>query len=160
MCHQQMAEQGSQHDVKTIANSMNRKVLVAKAARKFKVTTEGWLYLAVIIDLYSPSVTGWPMSIPMINSLVCDALQMLVWRRGMPKGALVRSDRGSQYCSHAYRDVIHQYGLVQRMSHKGSQTTGSIIPMSTVGRLGTIPGSITSIMVPDIMLPLLTANHL
>jgi transposase InsO family protein len=151
-----LAEQGSRHDVKTIAKSMNRQQLVAKAARKFKVTTdsrhdlpiapnllernftadkpnqkwagditylmtsEGWLYLAVIIDLHSRAVIGWSMSTRMTSGLVCDALNMALWRRGKPKGVLIHSDRGSQYCSHAYRDVIKQHELNQSMSRKGN----------------------------------------
>ncbi len=67
-------------------------------------TSEGWLYLAVIIDLYSRSVVGWSMSNRMTATLVCDALAL--FRRGFPEGIIVHSDRGSQYCSNDYRDLI------------------------------------------------------
>ncbi|MGP9497074.1 IS3 family transposase [Pseudoalteromonas sp. SCSIO 43095] len=152
----ELAEQGNKHDVKTINRSMGRQGLVAKAARKFKSTTdskhnlpvapnlleqnftadkpnqkwagditylmtsEGWLYLAVIIDLYSRSVIGWSMSTRMTSSLVCDALQMAIWRRGRPKDVIVHSDRGSQYASHAYRDLLSEHHLMQSMSRKGN----------------------------------------
>jgi len=135
-----LAEGGNKPDVKTIRNSMVRQGLVAKAARKFKVqdfnatgpnqkwvgditylmTSEGWLYLAVIIDLYSRTVIGWSMSNRMTADLVCDALKMALFRRGRPKKVIVHSDRGSQYCSHDYRDLITKHQLVQSMSRKGN----------------------------------------
>jgi len=151
-----LAEHGKKPDIKTILNSMERQGLVAKAARKFKVTTdskhslpvapnlleqdfsatgpnqkwvgditylmtsEGWLYLAVIIDLYSRAVIGWSMSNRMTADLVCSALNMALFRRGFPKSVIVHSDRGSQYCSHDYRDLIKKHQLVQSMSRKGN----------------------------------------
>jgi len=149
-----LAEDGKHADLKTIMNSMTRQKLVAKAARKFKTTTdsnhplpvapnlleqnfdatgpnqkwagditylmtsEGWLYLAVIIDLYSRVVIGWSMSNRMTAQLACDALTMALFRRGTPKNVIVHSDRGSQYCSHAYRDLIEKHQLIQSMSRK------------------------------------------
>lgn len=68
-------------------------------------TREGWLYLAVVIDLYSRAVVGWSMNERMNASLVTDSLTMAMFRRGMPKGVIIHSDRGSQYCSYAYRDL-------------------------------------------------------
>ena len=151
-----LAENGDHADLKTILNSMKRQGLKAKAARKFKVTTdsnhqlpvapnlleqnfsadapnqkwvgditylltnEGWLYLAVIIDLYSRAVIGWSMSNRMTADLVCSALNMALFRRGFPKSVIVHSDRGSQYCSHDYRDLIKKHQLVQSMSRKGN----------------------------------------
>lgn len=64
---------------------------------------EGWLYLAVIIELYSRSVTGWSMATQRKASLVGDALKIVLFRRGFPKDVMVDSDRGSQYGSHTYR---------------------------------------------------------
>ena len=83
-------------------------------------TSEGWLYLAVIIDLYSRSVIGWSMASHMKSSLVCDALIMALFRRGFPKDVIVHSDRGSQYCSHAYRELLDDNQLRQSMSRKGN----------------------------------------
>ena len=83
-------------------------------------TSEGWLYLAVIIDLYSRSVVGWSMSNRMTATLVCDALKMALFRRGFPEGIIVHSDRGSQYCSNDYRDLIKKHRLTQSMSRKGN----------------------------------------
>ena len=74
-------------------------------------TDEGWLYLATVIDLYSRRVIGWAMSERMTADLVCDALMMALWRRGMPQGVIMHSDRGSQYCSAAYQKLIKRHGL-------------------------------------------------
>ena len=83
-------------------------------------TDEGWLYLAVIIDLFSRQVIGWAMSERMTTDLVCDALQMAVFKRKRPKSVIVHSDRGSQYCSHAYRELLQQHQLRGSMSAKGN----------------------------------------
>ena len=83
-------------------------------------TVEGWLYLAVIIDLHSRAVIGWSMNKRMKASLVCDALAMALRHRNYPKKVIVHSDRGSQYCSKRYRKLIKQYGLIGSMSRKGN----------------------------------------
>ncbi|WP_224055373.1 IS3 family transposase [Vibrio penaeicida] len=86
----------------------------------YLATSEGWLYLAVIIDLYSRQVIGWSMDTRMTATLVCDALSMALFRRGFPEHVTVHSDRGSQYCSKDYRDIISAYNLKQSMSRKGN----------------------------------------
>ena len=83
-------------------------------------TEEGWLYLAVIIDLFSRLVVGWAMAERMTAGLVCEALQMALWRRGMPKGVILHSDRGSQYCSGAYQNFMTKHQSVCSMSGKGN----------------------------------------
>lgn len=146
---------GIQINRKTVAESMKRQGLRAKAARKFKATTnskhnlpvydnllkqdfsattpnqkyvqdityldtgEGWVYLAVVIDLYSRFVVGWSMNERMNASLVTDALAMALQRRGNPTGVIVHSDRGSQYCSNVYRRLIKDHKLKGSMSKKG-----------------------------------------
>lgn len=60
------------------------------------------------------------MSTRMTADLVCDALSMALWRRGFLKGVIIHSDRGSQYCSKAYREIIDKYQLKQSMSRKGN----------------------------------------
>ena len=60
------------------------------------------------------------MSTRMTADLVCDALSMALWRRGFPRGVIVHSDRGSQYCSKAYREIIDKHQLKQSMSRKGN----------------------------------------
>jgi putative transposase len=82
-------------------------------------TDEGWLYLAVVIDLWSRAVIGWSMSSRMTARLVCDALQMALWRRKRPKGVIAHSDRGGQYCSADYQALLKQHDLRGSMSAKG-----------------------------------------
>lgn len=84
------------------------------------MTSEGWLYLAVIIDLHSRKVIGWSMSTKMTAELVCNALEVALWRRNFPQRVIVHSDRGSQYCSHLYRNLIQTHALRQSMSRKGN----------------------------------------
>ena len=83
-------------------------------------TAEGWLYLAVVIDLYSRRVVGWSMGDRMPASLVCDALRMALFNRRMPRGVIVHTDRGSQYCSHEHRALLDEHGLIASMSAKGN----------------------------------------
>jgi putative transposase len=82
-------------------------------------TDEGWLYLAVVLDLYSRRVIGWAIAERMTATLVCDALIMALWHRKMPTGVIVHSDRGSQYCSAAYQKLFRKYRLTCSMSKKG-----------------------------------------
>lgn len=82
-------------------------------------TNEGWLYLAVVMDLYSRMVVGWALSDRMTSVLVIDALQMALWRRKRPRGVIVHSDRGSQYCSHDYQKLLAEHGLICSMSKRG-----------------------------------------
>ena len=82
-------------------------------------TQEGWLYLAVVIDLYSRKVVGWSMGSRMKAQLVCDALRMAIWQRRPGAGLVVHSDRGSQYASKDYRRLLKAHGFVGSMSRKG-----------------------------------------
>ena len=82
-------------------------------------TQEGWLYLAVIIDLYSRKVVGWSMGSRMKAQLVCDALRMAIWQRRPGAGLVVHSDRGSQYASKDYRRLLKAHGFIGSMSRKG-----------------------------------------
>ncbi len=83
-------------------------------------TTEGWLYLAIVVDLYSRLVVGWAMNERMATPLICDALQMALWQRKRPQGVIVHSDRGSQYCSHDYQALLKKHKLICSMSAKGN----------------------------------------
>ena len=71
------------------------------------------------MDLYSSKVVGWAMSERMTKKLVIDALQMAIWGRKPPRGLIVHSDRGSQYCSHEYQKILNLHGLVCSMSKRG-----------------------------------------
>ncbi len=82
-------------------------------------TSEGWLYLAVVIDLYSRKVVGWSMGSRMKAKLVCDALTMALWQRQPKADLIVHSDQGVQYASDEYRRLLTSHGLVGSMSKKG-----------------------------------------
>jgi putative transposase len=83
-------------------------------------TGEGWLYLAVILDLYSRFVVGWAMSERITRDLALNALDMALVRRCPPPGLLHHSDRGSQYASGDYQQVLTAAGLVGSMSRRGN----------------------------------------
>jgi transposase InsO family protein len=83
-------------------------------------TQEGWVYLAVVIDLYSRRVVGWAMDRRMKKALVIRALMMAVNLRQPPPGLIHHSDRGSQYASHAYQKLLRQHGMIPSMSRKGN----------------------------------------
>ncbi|MFQ5935117.1 MAG: IS3 family transposase [Acidiferrobacterales bacterium] len=83
-------------------------------------TGEGWLYLAVVLDLFSRAVVGWAMAPRMTAQLVRDALTMALWRRGRVAGLLLHSDRGCQYASDDYQQLLWANGIVCSMSRKGN----------------------------------------
>ena len=83
-------------------------------------TQEGWLYLAVVIDLFSRKVVGWSMGSRMKAQLVCDALNMAIWQRKPKAGLIVHSDRGSQYASKVYRGLLKRHKLIGSMSRLGN----------------------------------------
>jgi len=83
-------------------------------------TQQGWVYLAVVIDLYSRRVVGWAMDRRMQKALVIRALLMAINLRQPPPGLLHHSDRGSQYASHAYQALLKQHGVICSMSRKGN----------------------------------------
>jgi putative transposase len=82
-------------------------------------TGEGWLYVAAVIDLFSRRVVGWSMSATMTAELVADALVMAVWRRGKPNALLHHSDRGNQYSSQHFQQLMAESGIVCSMSRSG-----------------------------------------
>ncbi|PNK82477.1 IS3 family transposase [Serratia odorifera] len=150
-----LADELPEYNIKTIAASLRRQGLRAKASRRFSPvsyrehglpisenllkqdfyasgpnqkwvgditylrTGEGWLYLAVVIDLWSRSVIGWSMSARMTAQLACDALQMALWRRKRPENVIVHTDRGGQYCSTDYQSLLKRHNLQGSMSAKG-----------------------------------------
>lgn len=82
-------------------------------------TAEGWLYVAVVLDLYSRRVVGWSMQASMTSQLVADALMMAVWRRGQPVALLHHSDQGSQYTSEHFQQLLKEQGIACSMSRAG-----------------------------------------
>jgi len=83
-------------------------------------TAEGWLYAAVVIDLFSRRVVGWSMSATMTAQLVTDALIMAIWRRGKPDALLHHSDQGSQYTSEQFQRLMTDHGVTCSMSRAGN----------------------------------------
>jgi putative transposase len=82
-------------------------------------TGEGWLYFAVVLDLFSRRIVGWSMSDQMTAQLVTDALLMALWRRGKPRELLHHSDQGSQYTSEQFQLLLADQGIVCSMSRSG-----------------------------------------
>ncbi|EBK0308711.1 IS3 family transposase [Salmonella enterica] len=151
----ELRAQGVVYNIKTVAASLRRQGLRAKASRRFSPvsyrehglpvsenllkqdfyasgpnqkwvgditslrTGEGWLYLAVVIDLWSRSAIGWSMSSRMTAQLACDALQMALWQRKRPENVIMHTDSGSQYCSTDYQSVLKRHNLRGSMSAKG-----------------------------------------
>ena len=82
-------------------------------------TAEGWLYVAVVLDLYSRKIVGWSMQSAMTSQLVADALMMAVWRRGKPSELMHHSDQGSQYTSEHFQHLLSEQGITCSMSRAG-----------------------------------------
>ena len=83
-------------------------------------TAEGWLYLAIVVDLFSRRIVGWAMSDRMKRSLALSALQRAITLRRPPPGLIHHSDRGSQYCSDDYRRLVAASGFIASMSGRGN----------------------------------------
>lgn len=116
----------SNHKKPLFENVLNRQFTAKHADQAYVSdityinTSEGWLYLAVVIDLFSRKVVGWSMSSRMTTNIVCDALKMALWQRKPNRGLIVHSDRGSQYASHEYIKLLRIFGCVGSMSRKGN----------------------------------------
>ena len=83
-------------------------------------TAEGWLFVAVVLDLYSRRVVGWSMQSTMTAQLVMDALLMAILRRGRPEAVLHHSDQGSQYTSEDFQRLLESHGITCSMSRRGN----------------------------------------
>ncbi|MCB9858796.1 MAG: IS3 family transposase [Phycisphaerales bacterium] len=90
-------------------------------------TEKGWLYLATTLDLYSRRIVGWSMCERMTSDLVIDALAMAIEQRRPPSGLMHHSDRGSQYASHAFRNMLAAHGMICSMSRKGEVYDNAVI---------------------------------
>jgi putative transposase len=95
-------------DQQFVAAQLNRKWV---ADFTYIWTAEGWLYVAVVLDLFSRRVVGWSMSATMTAELVTNALMMAVWRHGRPRELLHHSDHGSQYTSEQCQRLISEHGI-------------------------------------------------
>ena len=116
----------SRHALPLTPNRLNRQFTV-KAPNQAWVTDityiptdEGWLYLAGLKDLFSGELVGYAMSNRMTTPLVMQALFRAVAAKRPEKGLLHHSDRGSQYCAHAYQKLLRQFGMQASMSRKGN----------------------------------------
>ncbi|MGP5481177.1 IS3 family transposase [Pseudomonas helleri] len=83
-------------------------------------TYEGWLYLAVVLDLFSRQIIGWSMKSQMTSDVAIDALLMAVWRRKPKQEVMIHSDQGSQYSSSDWRSFLKANNLVASMSRRGN----------------------------------------
>jgi transposase InsO family protein len=116
----------SKHGLPVAENVLNRDFAPTEKNRVWTTdityiwTLQGWVYLAVVIDLYSRRVVGWHVDRRMETALVSRALMMAINLRNPPEGLLHHSDRGSQYASHAYQALLRQHGMECSMSRKGN----------------------------------------
>ncbi len=90
-------------------------------------THEGWLYVAVVLDLFSRRVVGWSMQATMTAQLVTDALLMALWRRGPTSAILHHSDQGSQYTSEPFQRLLAEHGIDCSMSRAGNVWDNSVL---------------------------------
>ncbi len=123
----------SNHNYPIAPNLLNRQFEVERfdtvwcADITYLWTIQGWLYLAVVLDLYSRKIVGWAMSNRLTDPLVKEALSMAYWRRKPEKGLIHHSDRGSQYASNQYQKSLAQYGMVCSMSRKGDCWDNAVV---------------------------------
>ena len=116
----------SQHSLDVAANLLDGDFLAEAPNQKWAGdityiwTAEGWLYLAVVIDLFSRRVVGWAVSDRMKKDLAIRALEMAIHLRRPPKGCIFHSDRGSQYCSYDFQKKLQAHKLVPSMSGKAN----------------------------------------
>jgi len=120
------ATTNSKHDHPVAKNILNRN-FAPEAVNKvwagditYIWTKEGWLYLAVILDLFSRQVVGWSMSERMTKGLAINGLSMAITKRRPPKGLIHHTDRGSQYACSSYRKILKLIGAICSMSRKGN----------------------------------------
>ncbi len=116
----------SGHKLPVAANTLNREFRVEQPNRvwagdiTYVWTNEGWLYLAVVLDLFSRQVIGWAMGQRLTVDLAKEALTMALWRRKPSAGLLHHSDRGSQYAATGYQQILGEHGIECSMSRKGN----------------------------------------
>jgi putative transposase len=116
----------SKHKLPLAPNRLKRQFTVDKPNSvwvgdiTYLQTNQGWLYLAVMLDLYSRQVVGWQISDRIDQTLVNDALLAALANRGYPKGVMVHTDRGSQYCAKSFIKIMRKYKAIRSMSRKGN----------------------------------------
>ncbi len=116
----------SKHNLPVAPNLLNREFEVGEPDKVYVSdityiwTHEGWLYLAVVLDLFSRQVVGWSLSNRISRKLVINALRMAIWRRQPLPGLILHSDRGSQYCSIEFQKMLNAHRMISSMSRKGN----------------------------------------
>jgi putative transposase len=116
----------SKHKLPIAPNRLKRQFTVDKPNKvwvgdiTYLQTNQGWLYLAVMIDLYSRQVVGWQVSDRIDQKLVNDALLAALVNRGRPKKVMIHTDRGSQYCAKTFIKIIRKHQLIRSMSRKAN----------------------------------------
>ncbi len=123
----------SNHRLPVPENVLDREFTASKPNEKWVMdlthvpTREGWLFLALVVDLFSRQIVGWAMGATMTSRLVVDALAMAVSRRGPVAGVIAHSDRGSQYASNHDQSALRWYELVGSMSGVGQCWDNAVI---------------------------------
>lgn len=120
------ATTNSKHNLPVAENLLNQNFVAEKPNTiwvsdiTYIATLEGWLYLVVILDLYSRQVVGWAMSNRLTSDFAVKALYQAIGRRRPASGCILHSDRGVQYASADFRNELKAYGFIQSMSRKGN----------------------------------------
>lgn len=123
----------SAHQHPVAPNTLNRQFAVAAPNRvwagdiTYVWTAEGWLYLAVVLDLYSRRVIAWGMGSRLTQELATDALTMALGHRQPAAGLLHHTDRGSQYAATAYRELLAGHGLTASMSRRANCWDNAVV---------------------------------
>ena len=116
----------SNHQLPVAPNRLNQHFEVEKPDRIWTAdityiwTGQGWLYLAIVLDLFSRRIVGWSMAPSLERTLVINALEMAIAARNPAEGLIHHSDRGSQYASYDYQKLVQQKGIVGSMSRRGN----------------------------------------
>ena len=122
----------SKHNLPIAPNLINRNVeayapdIVYCSDITYIWTNEGWLYLAVVLDLFSRQVVGWSMNSRITKGLVLNALQMALWRWKPAAGLIFHTDQGSQYCSNEVQKMLKDNRMLSSMSRKGDCWDNSV----------------------------------
>lgn len=123
----------SEHRYEVVPNRLARQFCVASPNQvwagdiTYLQTREGWLYLAVLLDLFSRRVVGWAVSDRLDAELATSALQMALEQRRPPRGLLHHSDRGCQYASGSYQAILRRYGVEGSMSRAGDCYDNAVV---------------------------------
>jgi len=149
---------GSNHDLPIAPNLQDRQFIVAEPDKvwvgdiTYIHTSEGWLFLAVVIDLFSRQVVGWSLREDMTRDIVIDALRMAWFKRCPSKtsGLMFHSDRGSQYASNDFRDALKEYSITASMRRRGdcwdnacSETLFGSLKVERLFKAASLTGALT-----------------